>query len=367
MPNGKVRHMFPGGNTSRGFFSYYDYVLPQEKAKRIFILKGGPGVGKSTFMRKIAEGMCEKGFDAEYMHCSSDPGSLDGVVFPNINVAMIDGTAPHIVDPKNPGAVDEIINLGQFWREEGIAANRDQILRMNQEIGKYFARAYRYIQAAYSIYRDNEAICDQAMDHGKANVVIADMVEKLLEGIAVSDVAGKQRHLFASAVTPEGLVNYLPSLLTTEQVIAVDGKPGTGTERLLERVREAATERGLHTESYYCALNPQKLEHLIIPELEVSITTRNPSHDGKQKPTGEINFNEFLDAAVLEKYQLEISFNQEEYDKLMDRAVKTIQNAKRLHDDLESYYIPNMNFSEVQKCQEALLGRLLQYSSSTHT
>ena len=49
----------------------------------------------------------------------------------------------------------------------------------------------------------------------------------------------------------------------------------------------------------------------------------------------------------------------------MDSAVKTIQNAKRLYDDLESYFIPNMNFSEVQKCQEALLGRLLQYSSST--
>lgn len=367
MPNGKVRHMFPGGNTSRGFFSYYDYVLPQEKAKRIFILKGGPGVGKSTFMRKIAEEMCEKGFDAEFMHCSSDPNSLDGVVFPELQVAMIDGTAPHIVDPKNPGAVDEIINLGKFWREEGIAANRDQILRTNKEIGNYFARAYRYIQAAYSIYRDNEAIHDQAMDHGKANAAIANTVEELFEGIAVSEVVGKQRYLFASAITPEGLVNYLPSLLTTEQVIAVDGKPGTGTERLLERVRTAAVERGISTESYYCALNPQKLEHLIIPELDVSITTRDGSHESEVKPTNEINFDQYLNPAIMEKYHQEISFNREEYDKLINRAVKTIQNAKRLHDDLESYYIPNMNFSEVQKCQKALLERLLQYSSSTRT
>jgi len=111
MSKGRVRHMFAGGNTSKGFFSYYDYVLPQEKAERIFILKGGPGVGKSTFMKKIAEGLCSEGCDMEYMHCSSDPGSLDGVVFPKKGVAIIDGTAPHIVDPKNPGAVDEIIHL----------------------------------------------------------------------------------------------------------------------------------------------------------------------------------------------------------------------------------------------------------------
>ena len=55
MAKGKERHMFPGGNTSKGFFSYYDFVLPQEKAKRILILKGGPGVGKSSFMRKLQQ------------------------------------------------------------------------------------------------------------------------------------------------------------------------------------------------------------------------------------------------------------------------------------------------------------------------
>lgn len=360
MPNGKARHMFPGGNTSKGFFSYYDNVLPQENAKRIFILKGGPGVGKSTFMRKIAEGMYEKGFIIEYMHCSSDPNSLDGVVFPELQVAMLDGTAPHTVDPKNPGAVDEIINLGQFWREEGITANREKILGINQEIGRYFARAYRYIQAAYSVYRDNEAIYYLAMDHGKANRIIANTVDKLFEGIDVSEIVGKQRHLFASAITPLGLVNFLPSLLTTEEVIAVDGNPGTGTERLLERVRAAAVERGIYTESYYCALNPQKLEHLVIPGLDVSFTTRNSSHDSEQKPTKEMNLNDFVDDAVLEKYHQEISFNQEEYNKLLERAIKTIQNAKRLHDDLESYYIPHMNFGEVQKCQETILARLLQ-------
>ncbi|MEN6316085.1 MAG: ATPase [Clostridiaceae bacterium] len=98
MLKGKVRHMFPGGNTSKGFYSFYQYIISQEDAKRIFILKGGPGVGKSTFMKKIAARMLERGYDAEYMHCSSDNSSLDGIVIPKIGIAMIDGTAPHVVD-----------------------------------------------------------------------------------------------------------------------------------------------------------------------------------------------------------------------------------------------------------------------------
>lgn len=97
MAKGKIRHMFPGGNTSYGFFSYYDYILPQDEAERIFCIKGGPGVGKSTFMKKIGEQFLSMGYDVEFMHCSSDSDSIDGVVIPAKKTALLDGTAPHVV------------------------------------------------------------------------------------------------------------------------------------------------------------------------------------------------------------------------------------------------------------------------------
>ena len=48
---GKTRKMFPGGNTANGFYSFFDYIIPND-VNRIFCLKGGPGVGKSSFMKK---------------------------------------------------------------------------------------------------------------------------------------------------------------------------------------------------------------------------------------------------------------------------------------------------------------------------
>ena len=107
-----IRHLYPGGNTSRGFYSYYDQVIRPEAATRIFILKGGPGVGKSTLMRRLGEEIAEHR-DVEFLHCSSDNDSLDGIVVPSAGVMMVDGTAPHIVDPVLPGAVDGIVNLGE--------------------------------------------------------------------------------------------------------------------------------------------------------------------------------------------------------------------------------------------------------------
>ncbi|WP_073166815.1 hypothetical protein [Desulfofundulus australicus] len=55
-------------------------------------------------------------------------------------------TTPHVVDPKNPGAVDEIVHLGDHWNEEGLRAHKKEILALNQEIGRLFKRACFVVQ-----------------------------------------------------------------------------------------------------------------------------------------------------------------------------------------------------------------------------
>ena len=45
----KIRRLFPGSNTSAGFMGFFEDL--RRRAKRTIIFKGGPGVGKSTFMR----------------------------------------------------------------------------------------------------------------------------------------------------------------------------------------------------------------------------------------------------------------------------------------------------------------------------
>jgi MoxR-like ATPase len=95
---GSIKEVFPGGNTYKGFHSFYDYIISTEEANRIFCIKGGPGVGKSSFMKAIAREFVELGYDVELHHCSSDNNSLDGVVIKQAKVALLDGTAPQRVD-----------------------------------------------------------------------------------------------------------------------------------------------------------------------------------------------------------------------------------------------------------------------------
>ncbi|MEG2120270.1 MAG: hypothetical protein RRY53_07915, partial [Pseudoflavonifractor sp.] len=46
---------FLGANSPTGFYSLYDQLIDPEAAADIFILKGGPGCGKSSLMRRVAQ------------------------------------------------------------------------------------------------------------------------------------------------------------------------------------------------------------------------------------------------------------------------------------------------------------------------
>ena len=84
-----------GANSPGGFHSLYDELLRPEEARSIYILKGGPGCGKSSLMRRVGAAMEEHGLDVEYIVCSGDPDSLDAVVIPALKTALVDGTSPH--------------------------------------------------------------------------------------------------------------------------------------------------------------------------------------------------------------------------------------------------------------------------------
>ena len=106
---------FLGANAPAGFYSLYDQLLPPERAQAVYILKGGPGCGKSTLMRRVAGWAEEAGLETEYILCSGDPDSLDALVLPGLGAALVDGTAPHVVEPRCPGAVERYVNLGDCY------------------------------------------------------------------------------------------------------------------------------------------------------------------------------------------------------------------------------------------------------------
>lgn len=361
---GRVRDFFPGNNTSLGFFSYYDNIIGPE-ATRIMVIKGGPGVGKSSFMKEIAAALNQQGFEVELHHCSSDNNSLDGVVFPEIKVAMIDGTSPHVVDPRNPGAVDEILHLGDFWDEAGMRRGRSEILTLNREVGRSFARAYRYIKAAKVIHEDLEAVYSDAVDWGRVNQIAADLIEAIFERKPIASKPGKVRRLFISAITPEGFRNFLPGLAEiAPTVYAVEGAPGTGKATLLAKMAKTAEELGIDCEAFCCAFDPYKIEHLLLPSLGVLITTAVPPHRlDPSQVSFIVNLNQCVDLAKTIPQNAALETAKAQVENLLEQGIASISQAKAAHDRMEEYYIPHMNFAAINELRCRTEERILRYAA----
>lgn len=90
---------FLGSNSPTGFASLYGALSDPARMERLYILKGGPGCGKSSLMRRVARHAQAAGRAVEEILCSGDPDSLDAVRLPELGIAVVDGTAPHGMAP----------------------------------------------------------------------------------------------------------------------------------------------------------------------------------------------------------------------------------------------------------------------------
>lgn len=367
------RHYFPGNNTPQGFFSYYRYILSQREANKIICIKGGPGTGKSTFMKKIGEKFAELGEDIDYLHCSADEGSLDGVVLKNRRIALIDGTSPHITDPVTPGAVDRIVNLGEFWNEEGIAVNKDEIIDLSEESSRWYRIAYNYLSAARSVLRSLEEVYNKAVEASEIYRLVADITAKEYAEFPISIRPGRQKKFFASAITAGGLVNYIPSLLENiSKVYVVSVPEGYQNSSFMEILREGAVYRGFETEVFYCPMGPdEKIDHIIIPQLSLAFITVNDYHDiepweiirddESHQEITLMDVSDYMDVMTLDANSGLMESLREEFDILLGKAINSLEKARETHMKVESLYIPNMNFTQVSaladKIYEELRGK----------
>ena len=156
---------FLGGNSCRGFTSLYAGFPPEEGAF-LHIIKGGPGTGKSGFMRKIGEAAEAQGLDVHYVLCSGDPDSLDGVYIPALHQAWVDGTAPHVVEPRHFGVDSDYVNLGSFVRLPMVEKDREEVLRLTAAYRALYDEAYEKLREAKALHDQLEAVYKPYVDFG---------------------------------------------------------------------------------------------------------------------------------------------------------------------------------------------------------
>ena len=210
--------------------------------------------------------MTDLNYHVEYHHCSSDPNSLDAIMIPDLKVAFIDGTSPHIVDPINPGVVDEIINLGEYWNELKIRNNKDKIIKLNKEIKRTFTKAYQYLRAAKNIYETYESTEKKLRKDDEFYKIKHEIIRDIFkEGINFTKL-GKKRNLFSYGLTPIGITHFRDTIICNAKVnYSIKEMIGISSEEIMNEIVKQALDRGYRVECFHSPIKIEKLKIYYYP------------------------------------------------------------------------------------------------------
>ncbi|MEE1238449.1 MAG: hypothetical protein UHO61_00805 [Acutalibacteraceae bacterium] len=338
---------FLAANSCEEFCSYFDKNYLPNGEWRAFIIKGGPGTGKSSFMKYFALKASEKGYKTVLCPCSSDPNSLDGVILPQKKLVILDGTPPHTIEPAFPGACEKILNFGDFWDDNAFKADKKEIIATSLLNKAYHKTASRYIEAAGKLILDSYKTAIACTDKEKALQFSKNLCRKLIPQKANAPV-GNEWIRFVEGITPLGIVSYSDTVLKeVPKALIINDEYGAASNIIIGFVREYALKNGYEIITLKNPFLPSLItDHIIIPELGLAIATEN-AYIHFSANERRIHARRFTSSQKLHLSRERLKFNKKAAKELLLSAAGTLDGAKRVHDKLESYYIKAMDFRKL--------------------
>jgi hypothetical protein len=347
---GSATTVFPGNNSAEGFYSYYRSGITA--MEWIYILKGGPGTGKSTFMRHLAASFRDRGFDVELWQCSSDDDSLDGLLIPALKTAIIDGTAPHTMDPVYPGVREVILNFGDYWQNGTLLKDGDSIIALIDRIKETFDRAYGYLREAGS-YDDQLLKLRETQKNAKNTTEINEIVKKIFGG-----ETPVVRHLFAIAVTPSGIRNLTFDIChDMKKRYFLRGKRGLGQQSYLRTIIAAGEKYDTSMDIYHGHIHPEEIAMVVFSDLNTVVAA------AEVIPAEEIKEGDHIINFAGEKTSEEEQRLEDRRDDVIKKGIAEIDKAHRLHDDLELFYSGAMDFESISRLEKSIFQKILKNGS----
>ena len=351
----QVSNFFVGANSGEGFQNLFPELVNLEDTYDLMVLKGGPGVGKNTFMRELGRSMEQAGTAVEYLWCSGDPDSLDGVVLPEIRCAVVDGTSPHVVEPRYPAAVDRYVDLGRFY---DLTAAKEAVSEVKEHTRAYkaaYVRSYHSLKAARQVELDAVTAVGKTFDRERADRRVSGIIARELRG--KGNQAGKTTRRFLGSITHRGYIWRFDSVdaLCPKVYEFADSWELAGPA--LSQLHDTAVKNGWDTIACLAPEEPSRIEHLLIPALGLAFVTSRPGMDYGKKPYRRIR----LDAMTEPVGKARLRFQTRMAALLREEGVAALKEAKASHDALEAVYNPYVDFDGVRALAALEAGRMLSY------
>lgn len=339
---------FLGANSGDGFYSLYD-GFAHTSGDFLYLIKGGPGCGKSSFMRRLARSYEDSGFFVEYILCSGDPDSLDGIYIPALKTGFCDATAPHTMEPGYFAVDSCYVNLGQFCPR----LSSEKIAELNAEYKGLYALAYSYLSAAAEIKRIKipglitEKDIEYAVKRARASAK-----RELFKAAPSSKNQGEHKRLIHSLGCRGDLLLTGTLSKLCKRIYLVDDRFGLAEYYLRELMSLADS---VNAERIFCPdpLCPELPEAVIFPELKLGYIKSYAAVE----PLAYRHIR--LDGIIPREKQNLFKNETDMREKLISDALACafyyLGKAKEKHDLLEAEYKPFIDFAALNDFTDSFI------------
>lgn len=345
---------FAASNSCEGFRNYYNEIFTDTSVDRLYVIKGGPGTGKSHFMRVVARRARERGYTVTEYLCSSDPASLDGLLLSKAGCAtlgLLDGTPPHVREPAVPGARDEIVNLGAFWDSGKLASRRDAITALGRQKSAAYRRAYAALSAAGSMDAVADSLAEGCVDHSR----IAVLANRLLGDEPTARFSATPA--LRRAVSMGGKHTLHSFEASARRLLLPDEGYGLGYY-LTAAMLEVSRKRGHEVLVSYHPVYPRKIDGLFYPATGLCVPVGD-ALPPEGIPVRSLSLRRYTDGEALRRIRGELRRTVALREELTETALRHLAAASGYHFELERLYADAMDFGAKEAFTERFCGEVL--------
>ncbi|MDR0531283.1 MAG: hypothetical protein LBG83_04375 [Oscillospiraceae bacterium] len=336
--------------TSEGGVSHLAQLCPPGSTRRVVYLKSGGGRAATRLMERVGE----KAGDAEYYWDAPGKERLCAVRIRGL--CLLDADAPFPLEPKLPGAGEELLSLDGCRDNVALRAQQEELRRLHGAWHRELLRAARFLRAAQAMKRDMRHVAAESLDSAKLERYASRFAARRFP--APNGHVGNESRRFLTAVTGQGLLLRRSGLEDSfAQAVVLEDEYDVAAPALWNLVRAYALGNGLDAIACPCALLPGGgPEHLLLPGIGLACVTANRRHPIDLNGAQHIQAGRFFDKEALRNHSCRLRFCRRTMREMLAEAYQAQAAAELLRAELDAIYAA----AELPGALEALAERVLQ-------
>lgn len=328
-------------NTGCGYISFFDDIIAS--FKKVIVLKNIPNSYKQKIFDEIENEFNNENVMYDKIISCGTSDETDALIITSLSTVIADEGIVTKEIPLYSDVIDfiNILNCDCIEKRD-LAFLNNKIERIKKKMIAHLAEAKKTHDEWEKIYISN-------LDFDKINIEADKLISCVFDNVTAVDSVPDDCRRFFGTLLPRGNINYIDKITNGfKKRIFIKGRPGTGKSTILKKFASEARKKGYSTETYYCSLDTNSLDMVVVRKLGIAVFDSTSPHE---------KFPEYPYDTVFDVYETGKKSNIDDYyaDELMIIKNEYNEEIKKAKECLYTIQALKNETSKILKADDVII------------